>query len=139
MKKKSLAVILMVFIILTSLQMPSFAQTIYEREPNNSASQGDAVSVGDEAYGRISSSTDEDWYYFAAGGDVTITLSDLPADYDLYIYYWNGSYLNKSVRSGTQSESITYFASSTVKIRVVPKGSSYDPNAYYKLSVQWAS
>jgi hypothetical protein len=59
--------------------------------------------------GRITPSGDLDFYRFVitTGGTATVTLTTLPADYDLRIYSNNGQQLAVSQNGGTANETIT--------------------------------
>ncbi|MDX8363781.1 M4 family metallopeptidase [Cytobacillus sp. IB215665] len=82
-------------------------------EPNDSLSEAYSVTSGDRYTSYISSSTDEDFYTFTTGGagEITVDLTNVPQDYDLFLLDENGSTLDKSENARTSDESITFSAS----------------------------
>lgn len=105
-------------------------------EPNNSTSAAYAISSGTTYNSYIYSSTDVDYYKIAptASGTVSITLSNLPADYDLYLYNSAGTQVAYSYNSGTTSESISYSAAAgTYYIKVVGYNGAYSTSTAYAL------
>lgn len=69
------------------------------------------VSLPEEAMG----AADEDWYsvYETSGYELSITLDQLPADYDIELYDEAGTKVASSLRAGTSAESITYAVPTT--------------------------
>ncbi|HDM67237.1 MAG TPA: hypothetical protein ENG62_02490, partial [Thermoplasmatales archaeon] len=65
--------------------------------------------------GKISSNNDEDWYVFSAceGQTITITVTPLDTDVDLYLWNRNGDIVASSTESGVTAESISYTADIT--------------------------
>lgn len=92
-------------------------------EPNDTQAAAYAISSGTVYNGAISSATDVDWFKFTPSTSTTISvnLTNLPADYDLYLYNASGTLLGRSWNSGTSSESLSISASggATYYIRVV--------------------
>lgn len=85
-------------------------------EPNDSMSAAyGPISSGTTYNGYIGSSTDADWFKFTTGttGTISLSLSNLPADYDIYLYDPSGNLVAASENAGTTSESINYSATST--------------------------
>ncbi|MDP5277034.1 M4 family metallopeptidase [Chengkuizengella axinellae] len=82
-------------------------------EPNGTLSNAHPISSGESYISYISSSSDVDYYTFTTGGagDITVNLTSLPADYDLYLLNSNGVQLEQSINGNTSSESIQYTAS----------------------------
>ncbi|MEI5909028.1 M4 family metallopeptidase [Bacillus spongiae] len=73
----------------------------------------------------ISSSTDKDYYRISTEtvSDVTVNLTNVPADYDLYLYDSNGQQIGKSEEAETSNETIEY--------------SALQPGTYYIEVIGW--
>nr|CAB05671.1 Peptide Hydrolase [Thermoactinomyces vulgaris] len=73
--------------------------------------------------GLISSPTDVDWFKFTPSKStyLSLSLTNLPADYDLYLYNSSGTLLARSEYAGTSSESIagTIQGGATYYVKVV--------------------
>ena len=84
-------------------------------EPNDSISNAYTIKSGETYKSYISSYSDVDYYkiYVPRSKTLNITLSNLPKDYDLYLYNANGSKLKSSTKGSTYSESISYKTSSS--------------------------
>jgi peptidoglycan/xylan/chitin deacetylase (PgdA/CDA1 family) len=90
--------------------------------PNTCA--GATTTVTNNAWhsGTIDTSTDVDWYRFsiATGTRALLTLGNLPADYDVYLYSDCSTLLASSNRSGRQFDEIyRSFAAGTYRVKVV--------------------
>ncbi len=87
----------------------------------------------------ISSSTDIDCFSVTqdAGYTITITLDQLPADYDLELYNSSGTFLAGSYNGGTITESISYTVLTTASYYVVVYGynGAYSTTNQYRLTV----
>lgn len=81
----------------------------YDVGNNNTLSGAVSIPFNTDIYGLINPSGDLDYYRFqvTTGGSLTITLTQLPANYDLYLYNVNGSQITSSRQSGTNNESIS--------------------------------
>jgi hypothetical protein len=81
----------------------------YDAGNNNTLTNAVAVPFNTDIYGLINPSGDYDYYSFqvTTGGSLTITLTQLPKNYDLYLYNANGSQITNSRKNGTANESIT--------------------------------
>lgn len=84
----------------------------YEPNDSKSAAYG-PIGSGTTYNGYIDSATDADWFKFTTGGSgsISLSLTNLPGDYDLYLYNSSGTQLSASEQSGTTAESISYSAS----------------------------
>ncbi len=107
-------------------------------EPNESFSQAAAISPGViQAY--LCDATDEDWFRFdvTAGQTIQVSLTNLPADYDLFLYNPSGDTVGESLQSGTTDESISHQAltSGAYRVRVVGYQGAYNATTPYRLSV----
>jgi hypothetical protein len=89
---------------------------------NGAASGAATIPFNTDVKGTISSTTDNDYYKFVitTGGTATITLSTLPADFDIRLYSSNGtSQLAISQNGSTTSESISRtYTAGTYYVRV---------------------
>jgi V8-like Glu-specific endopeptidase len=67
----------------------------WEQEPNDSASQANAVCADGHIYGAIDQPGDVDWYTFTVqpGQSYYVDLSTLPEDYNFTVYKVSGNYL----------------------------------------------
>ncbi len=85
-------------------------------EPNNKISKAKPIPVNTNILSQISTSTDKDWFSFtntATAPNIKITLSSLPADYNLQLYDSAGTLIKTSANVGTADETIVYNALST--------------------------
>lgn len=68
--------------------------------------------------------------------DFTVDLYDLPADYDLYVYYM-GTEIARSVNRGLTPEHVYYFSgprtANSYELKVVGANGAFDPNRPYRL------
>jgi N-acetyl-anhydromuramyl-L-alanine amidase AmpD len=81
----------------------------YEANETLAASKVLGVNVNNPAY--ICPATDVDWYKFTSSStnnNLKVTLTTLPADYDLELYDASGTLLYSSTLASTNSETITY-------------------------------
>ncbi|MGM7681586.1 M4 family metallopeptidase [Cytobacillus sp. Hm23] len=82
----------------------------------------------------ISSGTDIDYYRLNVeqAGQITVNLTNVPVDYDLYLYDSNGQILKKSVEAETSDESIVYSSSTpgTFYVEVVGWNGANSINPY---------
>ncbi len=111
---------------------------------NNSSSTPMAITVGSSLKAQISSSTDVDWYSFSNSSTakhIKITLTTLPADYDIKLYSPSGSNVKTSQKSGTSDETIIYNngAVGTYKIQVYGWNGAHSTTSCYTLLVQTGS
>jgi hypothetical protein len=68
--------------------------------------------------------------------DFTVDLYDLPADYDLYVYY-QGTEIACSTHRGLTPEHVYYFSgprtANSYELKVVGANGAFDPNRSYRL------
>lgn len=79
-------------------------------EANESLSAAKSIALNTDLTALISTSTDKDWYTFtttSAAPNLKVTLTNLPADYDVKLYNSAGTQLAVSQNGGTTDESIT--------------------------------
>ena len=80
-------------------------------EPNNSLTTASPIPVGTTFNALIASATDVDYYSFSTNGsqrNLKVTLTSLPANYDLTLYNSKGTQLATSTNAGTSDETIIY-------------------------------
>jgi Zn-dependent metalloprotease len=119
-------------------------------EPNDTQATAYGPITSGTAYaGKISTSTDVDWFKFtsADAGVISLSLSNLPGDYDLFLYNSAGTQLAKSENGSTTAESISYTATAagTYYAKVIGysganSNTAYSLTATYPTSVsngQW--
>jgi hypothetical protein len=110
----------------------------YDVSTNGSRSGAATIPFNTNIKGLISPSGDVDYYKFVitTGGTITLTLTTLPADYDLRLYR-NGTVVASSSNGSTTSETINYTASAnTYYARVVGYNGANNATNCYTLKVQ---
>ncbi|MEI6853566.1 MAG: T9SS type A sorting domain-containing protein [Bacteroidota bacterium] len=109
-------------------------------ESNNTASTAKTIGVNTAINAMIGTSTDVDYFKFSNSStqkNIKITLTNLPADYDVKLYKSNGTTLiSTSQNGGTTAESIIYnnAAASTYVIKVYGYSSAYSATSCYTLT-----
>lgn len=111
-------------------------------EPNNSTTAAYGPITSGTVYNSyIYSSSDVDYYYFntAAAGTITVNLSNLPKDYDLYLLDSSGTTVAKSENGSTTSENISYSSSAAGKyyVKVVGYSGAYSTSTMYALKATY--
>ncbi|GAB2967262.1 hypothetical protein GCM10027048_42430 [Hymenobacter coalescens] len=119
----------------------------YEANETLSASKALGVNVNNLAY--VCPAADVDWYSFTSSStnnNIKVTLSTLPADYELELYNASGTLLYSSTSSGTNPETITYNGApaATYYVRVYGYNGATSNTTAYTLrvstqSVAWRS
>jgi len=111
-------------------------------EPNDDFGSSWEIPIDTTVYAFIWSSVDVDYYKFYTTriGTVTINLSSLPFNYELYLYDINYSTLAVSTNSGSISESINQYLStpSTYYIRIIGYNGIYSSTDTYTLSLSFS-
>ncbi len=93
----------------TTLNSNTNCVDVYEN--NNTLATAAAIPVNTAIVGLIGITGDNDYFSFsntANQPNIKVSLSNLPADYDLKLYSPSGVLLNTSSNSGMTAESITY-------------------------------
>jgi bacillolysin len=109
-------------------------------EPNDSTSAAYAIASGTTYNAYIYSTTDVDYYKLSktTSGTITISLTNLPGDYDLYLRNSAGTIVAYSENAGTTSESISYSASAgTYYVEVVGYSGAYSTTTKYALKATY--
>ena len=111
----------------------------YDISTNGTASGAALIPKNTDIKGLISPSGDNDYYRFtiATGGTATITLTTLPADYDIRLYSSNGTtQLAISQNGSTTSETITRtYTAGTYYVRVYGYNNANNATSCYTLRV----
>lgn len=108
-------------------------------EANETQGAAATIAVNTAISAAIGSSTDIDYYKVVttATSNFTVTLGNLPGDYDLYFYNSAGTQIGSSTAGGTSSESITYnnAAAGTYYVRVIGYNGVFSTTVCYNLNV----
>lgn len=110
-------------------------------EPNDAPETACPLADGAPLLGEIASQRDVDVYRFelAAPGAVRVELTNLPADYDLYLVDLEGELLGSSVQEATSPESLELSLPSAGQYLVyvtVDPSRAFDPTASYQLQLR---
>jgi hypothetical protein len=113
-------------------------------ESNNSLSAAKSIPVNTNIVALIGTSTDVDWFKFSntsTNKNIRVTLSNLPFDYDLYLYNSKGTLLAKSENGGTTSETVKYNNGSvaTYYVRVKGYNGAFSSSQCYTLNASISS
>lgn len=112
----------------------------YDVSTNGSTGGAAVIPFNTDVRGTISPSGDVDNYRFNVntGGPVVITLTTLPANYQLRLLNSAGNILVTSASNGTANETINYTVSGGTfyYVRVYPKGNANNATNCYTLRVQ---
>lgn len=109
-------------------------------EPNGTTSTAYAITSGTTYGSYIASSTDVDYYKFnvTTAKTISISLTTLPGDFDLYLYNSAGTLVAKSENVSTTSESISYSAATgTYYVKVVGYNGAYSTSTKYSLKATY--
>lgn len=110
-------------------------------ESNNTASAAKSLPHNSTIQASIENSTDEDWFnvriweyqYFR------IQLTNLPEDYDLYLYSTTGELIRSLTTTGTGSEILKYndgLKNVSYRLKVIGKNGVSDPSRCYSLLLE---
>jgi len=113
----------------------------FDASANDNTATAATIPLNTDVYGLINVRGDNDYYKFSItnGGTITITLTTLPADYQLALLNSNGTISQSSTNSGTTSETInaTVTSGATYYARVYPKSNgAFNAGSCYTLRVQ---
>ncbi len=108
-------------------------------ESNNSISTAKTIPVNTAITAVIGTSTDNDYFKFANTSTqrrIRITLTNLPANYNVVLYNSRGNQVAISQNTGTTNETITYNTNSvgTYTIRVLGSGGAFNASNCYTLT-----
>lgn len=105
---------------------------------NNSRTTAPTIALNTNKLSQIGSSTDVDWWKFtlSATTTVTLTLSTLPADFDLQLRRSNGNVISTSQNGSTLNETITAtLAAGTYYAYVYGYNGAFSTSVCYTLRV----
>ena len=112
-------------------------------EINNTSRQAKSIGLGTTISAMISSNADIDWFKITAPNNpnytLRVTLANLPADYDLYVYDKNLTQVGASTNNGVLNEVVNYNSNArkaTYYIKVTGKSGAYSPSQCYNLLAQ---
>ncbi len=124
----------------TATAVPTSCASTYDVSTNGTAAGAATIPFNTDIKGLISPSADNDYYKFVitTGGTATITLTTLPADYDLVLYSSNGTtQLAISQNGSTTSETISRtYTAGTYYARVFGYNNANNATSCYTLKVQ---
>ena len=109
-------------------------------EPNNTSNQAKAIVLGTTISALISSTVDFEWFKITtpnnSNNNLEITLSNLAADYDLYLYDKRLKLVAASTNTGTLNEVVIYNSNARKAdyyIKVIGKNGAYNTSQCYNL------
>jgi Metallo-peptidase family M12B Reprolysin-like/Secretion system C-terminal sorting domain/Bacterial pre-peptidase C-terminal domain/Fibronectin type III domain len=110
----------------------------YHIESNGTTGTANPIPMNTDIKGTLGFSGDNDYYSFvAAAGSITISLTTLPANYQLALLNSAGTTLQSSTNNGTANESITRTVTAgTYFVRVYPRNNgAWNATSCYTLRV----
>lgn len=125
-----------------TVTQPGSCQDNYE--PNETMAAAKAIPVNTDVFALISATTDTDWFKFTTAGsakNIKITLTNLPADYNIKLYKSDGTLIGSSINTGVISELIIYNTNKagTYNINVFGNEGVFNPNDCYTLRAEVSS
>ncbi len=93
---------------------------VYDIEPNNGTGTAVQIPLNTQVKGTIGNSGDRDYYKFNVinADSVTITLTTLPLNYNLYLSDSSGTSLKVAKKDGTANETIKFYSAAGKKYYV---------------------
>lgn len=124
----------------TTAAAPITCPGVYDVSTNGTTAGAATIPLNTDVKGTINVKGDNDYYKFniTTGGTITITLTTLPADYQLTLLNSSGTVLQTSANSGTASETIIRTVSAGIHYaRVYPRNKgAFNAGSCYTLKVQ---
>ena len=123
----------------TTAGIPSVCPGSYDVSTNGNTSGAAQIPLNIDVYGLISTRGDNDYYQFTTtDGTITLSLTTLPADYQLDLLDGSGTVLQSSTNNGTNSETINRpVTAGNYYARVYPKSNgAFNAGSCYTLKVQ---
>ncbi|HEU4860157.1 MAG TPA: fibronectin type III domain-containing protein [Chitinophagaceae bacterium] len=115
-------------------------------ESNNTSRQAKTIGLGATILAMISSNADMDWFKITTPNNsntkLEVVLSNLPVDYDLYVYDKNLKLIGASTNTGVSNEVVIYNLNArkaTYYIKVDGKNGAYNTLQCYNLLAQVTS
>lgn len=124
--------------ILPSGSTPPSTTDTYE--PNDTTAQAYQINLATAYNSYIASASDVDYYKFSTtqAGTIKLNLTNLPADYNVYLYDSSGAQVGKSENSSTTAESITYNGTAgTYYAKIIGNNGAYNTSTGYSLKVDF--
>ena len=124
----------------TTATPPGGCPGIYDVSTNGTTAGAATIPFNTDINGLINPSKDNDYYRFVitTGGTITLSLTTLPANYQLALLNSSGSTLQSSTNSGTADETInSTVTAGTYYARVYPRNNgAWNATNCYTLRVQ---
>ena len=124
----------------TTATPPGGCPGIYDVSTNGTTAGAATIPFNTDINGLINPSKDNDYYRFVitTGGTITLSLTTLPANYQLALLNSSGSTLQSSTNSGTADETInSTVTAGTYYARVYPRNNgAWNATICYTLRVQ---
>jgi len=112
----------------------------YDISSNGTTGGAATIPLNADVKGLVNPRNDNDYYKFniTTGGTITLSLTTLPADYQLALLNSSGTVLQSSTKSGTTSESINRnVTAGSYYARVYPRNNGqFNASSCYTLRVQ---
>jgi hypothetical protein len=107
-------------------------------ESNNNSTNAKTIAVNTDITAQIGTSTDVDWFKFtntSSASKIKVTLTNLPADYDMKLYRGTSTLLGTAQNGGTTSEQLISNTTTvtTYYIRVYGYGGAFSTSSCYTL------
>ncbi len=123
--------------IFTTLAATTTCTDTYEA--NETQTSAKSIGVNATIIAKIGSSSDKDWFSFTnttAAKNIQVLLTNLPFDYDLYLYNSAGTLLSSSLNASTTSETVKYNngAVGTYYVKVIGYNSVFSTTNCYRLT-----
>jgi extracellular elastinolytic metalloproteinase len=122
----------------TTSAAPSGCPGPYDVSTNGSTGGAATVPLNTDVKGLITPTADNDYYRFEilSGGTITVSLTTLPANYELDLLNGSNTRIGRSKNAGTASESISLTVAAGIYFaRVYPKGNANSATSCYTLRV----
>ena len=130
-------------IVMLSTPINAAVDTIYEVEKNDTAALADYTYDDHDSYGKISSSTDVDWWCvsFDTSGMVNFYLGNIPSDcdFDMFVYKNDGTTLIAQSKYNFDHYELVRChvnAGNVYRIKIVCDYAPYFPDQYYLFRVK---
>jgi hypothetical protein len=122
----------------TTTAPPSACPGPYDINTNGTTAGAATIPVDTEIKGTLSPKGDNDYYKFtiSTAGTITVSLTTLPANYQLALHNSSGAQMAISQGNGTASETInSTVAAGNYFARVFPKGNVSNATSCYTLNI----
>jgi Metallo-peptidase family M12B Reprolysin-like/Secretion system C-terminal sorting domain/Bacterial pre-peptidase C-terminal domain len=124
----------------TTTNPPVTCPGIYDVSTNGNIAGAASIPFNTDVKGTINVGNDNDYYKFVitTGGTITITLTTLPANYQLALQSSTGTVLQTSANGGNSNETISRtMTAGTYYARVYPRNNkTFNATSCYTLNVQ---